>query len=348
MNFPKFPIMMLAAVILTFTEACKKRKETYVQCSYVVSDSLLTSLNSYRDSIALFKPQLTKYPIQPIYDGSCDSIINFLQKALGAIPDCRRAERLFLLADFTYAYLPFELFPGLWAPKREWDEENWLSLTWKQQCAIAQSLQHGFACGYRTDFFTKLIPAFGYSQYFIVSVPGKHTYPVVNVGTTESPFWIIADPYDPFIVKDSLGAVMDVFKLLHVKEGTILRTKRNFGPSLALMQPTACADDAKPENCFAERLQRLNTELLEHTGFPISHYYNTRWDTLYKLPVDSPFAYAFKEYGRADTFSLQQLLAPGNPYFSRNIIIKNTPTLNQASTQQAVQAFVKGSHLLLY
>lgn len=346
-NFPA--ILGYVIVNLLFIYSCNtKAFKQSVKSSLICRDSLLIPFNGFRDTTGSYKPQPAKYPIQPIYDSSCDSVILFLQKALDAIPDCNRAERLLLLADFTYAYLPFEVFPGLWAPKREWDEENWLSLTWQQQCAIAKGLQYGFACGYRTDFFTKLIPAFGYSQYFIVSVPGKHTYPIVNVGTAESPFWMIADPYDPFVVTDSSGAMLDVFQLLHAKQGTILRTKRNFGPSLAILQSTVCADDANPENCIAERLQRLNTELLEHTGYPISHYYNTHWDTLYKLPVDSPFAYAFKEYGRADTFSLQQLFAPGSAYFSKNIIVKKTLTLNQASTQQAAQAFVKGSHLLVY
>lgn len=340
-NFLKLLMTIVAAVTLTFTVACKKRKETYIQYGYVVRDSLLTPFNGFRDTTGSYKPQPAKYPIQPIYDSSCDSVILFLQKALGAIPDCNRAERLMLLADFTYAYLPFEVFPGLWAPKREWDEENWLSLTWQQQCAIAKGLQYGFACGYRTDFFTKLIPAFGYSQYFIVSVPGKHTYPIVNVGTDEKPFWIIADPYDPFVVTDSSGAMLDVFQLLHVKEGTILRTKRNFGPSLAMLQTVVCADNGNSESCMAELLRGLNTELLEHSGHPLGHYYNTCWDTLYTLPVGSPFAYAFKEYGRADTFSLQHLFAQGSMYFSNKLILKETLTLSNAVVDRAAKQFLR-------
>lgn len=254
----------------------------------------------------------------------CHKLADVVLLHLEQYTDTLSVQRVLLAADFAYAFLSFELLQGYNYQKKEINEEDWFALNLLQQCQTEHQKTAGYTCGYRASFFQKFLSEMGYHQYFNASVPGKHTYTVVNAGTTDYPYWIIADAYDPFAVLDSSGNAQDVFTLLKNRSGNICRTKRYFGAAKALVKDSLIHDAAgtTPAEKLANTLNLLNQQLLAQGGKTVSEYFALSTDTFFAAYPQLGYPFYLHQYGRADTFNLQHLFARHSYYFSPTVVVE--------------------------
>lgn len=336
-----FRIEIFLSTLLLFSAGCS-RKESCPDAR-LLADSLLVSPDAFykqTDSIVL---QFSDVSGSAYDTMDCSKIASFIQHEIRHIPECRKPERILLLADFTYSFLSFEFLHGYNYRKNEINEQEWEEMSLAQQCAAESARITGFACGYRTDFFFKLLEELGYHEFFAASVPGKHTYPVVNAGTGSNPFWIIADPYDPFVFLDSVRRVMDVYSVLEQRSGRVYRTKRNFGPSKSLVKDSLLINAGYSDNPgmgLQKITEEINSALMRESGRTFGEHFCVDLQNISVLPPDGDFIFYLNEYGRADTFNLRNIFNSNSHYFSPDIII-TLPEQQQsnARTKKAAETY---------
>jgi hypothetical protein len=274
----------------------------------------------------------------------CKSLSGLLKTQIGKQCDTLPVQRILLAADCTYAFLSFEFLQGYGYVKREVNESYWFTLPLARQCELEKHHTAGYTCGYRANFFQKLLQELGFTQYFNASVPDKHTYTIVNAGNPTTPYWIVADAYDPFVVLDTTGRAIDIFSLLQNVQGAIFRTKRNFGPTKALVKDSLLQHTPGITNAqkLTNKLQQVNQQLLNQNSRTLGEYFGVSLDTIFESSSITDYPFYLHQYGRSDTFNLQHLFSKNSYYFTSNVVTEvPIPLKSDTIVVKAAERFVQ-------
>lgn len=136
-----------------------------------------------------------------------------------------------LLSEFVYASFSFQfLGSDLGETSHQVSIDNWDKMNLENCYNLGNNNLVPVWCGDRTTFYIRLLDHLLGIKAAAISIENIHTFPIVNIGKRR----FIFDPYDPFIIFDSLTmTVMDydeAFKYyLNDSPLKILRTKRSYG-----------------------------------------------------------------------------------------------------------------------
>ena len=136
-----------------------------------------------------------------------------------------------LLSEFVYATFSFQfLGSDLGETSHHISIDNWDKMNLENCYNLGNNNLVPVWCGDRTTFYIRLLDHLLGIKAAAISIKNIHTFPIVNIGKRR----FIFDPYDPFIIFDSLTmTVMDydeAFKYyLNDSPLKILRTKRSYG-----------------------------------------------------------------------------------------------------------------------
>jgi hypothetical protein len=141
------------------------------------------------------------------------------------------------ISEFVYASFSFQ-FMGyqLGKTNHKIAIENWNNMPLEKCYNMGNSNLVPVWCGDRTSFYIRLLDSLLGIKATSVSIKNIHTFPLVNIGNRR----FIFDPYDPFVVFDSLKSrVLDYDEALKycLKNNSIniIRTKKTFGFSNELV-----------------------------------------------------------------------------------------------------------------
>lgn len=148
------------------------------------------------------------------------------------------------LSEFVYASFSFQ-FLGyqLGKTNHQIAIENWNNMPLEKCYNMGNSNLVPVWCGDRTSFYIRLLDSLLGIKANSVSIKNIHTFPLVNIGNRR----FIFDPYDPFVVFDSLKSrVLDYDEaseyFLSNNPIKIQRTKRTFGVSNELVSNDLAKD----------------------------------------------------------------------------------------------------------
>jgi hypothetical protein len=135
------------------------------------------------------------------------------------------------LCEFVHATFSFQfLGPKLGKTNHNIDIENWNQMTLENCYNMGNNNLAPVWCGDRTSFYVRLLDSLLGIKATSVSIKNVHTFPLVNIGNRR----FIVDPYDPFIILDSLKLkIIDYDESLkYCLKGQrlqVIRTKKIFG-----------------------------------------------------------------------------------------------------------------------
>ncbi len=194
--------------------------------------------NTISNSSYYFNPKDTlKFNINSHFEES----FHLLQQKLRKIDTIHSNEetkyyiKSIIIADFVYAAFSFQfLGPQLGLAKDASSIKNWNKLSIKKCFELGNKNEYAVFCGERTSFFNRLVTNLLKLKTRQTFIKGIHTFPLIKIGKKE----YIIDPYDPFVVVDTIkGTVLDYKSILKKNYTSLspIRTKRLFGSSRMLI-----------------------------------------------------------------------------------------------------------------
>jgi hypothetical protein len=178
-----------------------------------------------------------KYNLRNTFEES-DSLLKSKLAKMDSIASNKETKdyiKSLIIADFVYAAFSFQfLGPKLGMAQDASSIKNWNKITIKNCFDLGNKNQYAVFCGQRTIFYNRLIAKLLKLKTKEVSIKGIHTFPIVIIGGKDYSI----DPYDPFVVIDTLEKnILDYNSILekHYKALKPIRTKRIFGSSRMLI-----------------------------------------------------------------------------------------------------------------
>lgn len=192
-----------------------------------------------------------------------------------------------LLSEFVYASFSFQFLGSeLGKTNHHISIDNWDKMTLENCYNLANNNLAPVWCGDRTSFYIRLLDHLLGIKATAISIKDVHTFPIVNIGKRR----FIFDPYDPFIIFDSLTMkVMDydeAFKnCLNESRLKILRTKRSsYGFPNELISNKLTNDIlAVSKNEKQDISQKLMIYLTKNKAFFLSHINTCSYETYNKI-----------------------------------------------------------------
>jgi hypothetical protein len=174
------------------------------------------------------------------------------------------------LSEFVYASFSFQ-FMGFQHGKTNHHIaiENWNNMSLENCYNMANNNLVPVWCGDRTSFYVRLLDSLLGIKATTISIKNVHTFPLVNIGNRR----FIFDPYDPFVVFDSLKLrVVDYDEAqensLNNYSITIQRTKRLYGEANELVSNDLANDIlAVSKNEKQNFSQKLKEYLIMNQSF---------------------------------------------------------------------------------
>ncbi len=141
--------------------------------------------------------------------------------------ETRQFLKAMLLADFVFSSFSLQLFGNRYGLANDVTVKNdWNSYSTSEQYGLGNNNIVSLDCGGRTNFYLQLIDNLLNLSGRDTSIPGIHTYPIIEIGAEE----YILDPSEPVVFTDSKSNILSFDDLkLGVEEIHFLRTKRSFG-----------------------------------------------------------------------------------------------------------------------
>ncbi len=187
---------------------------------------------------------------------------HFAQVDLFPIPETsKQYSKALLVADFVYAAFSYRfLGDSLGINNDSLSDANWNKLSIEERYNLGVYNHKAVYCEGRAQFYADCVRHWLKLHTQMVSKPGVHTFPLTAIDGE----WYLIDPYDPFVVADSLNDLLLNYEACCNSKSAvrIFRSKHVFGNSRELISiPLLMQQDslARIENVVSYTQQIADT-----------------------------------------------------------------------------------------